>query len=54
MIELIISATARCISISSSVPTHSHGRRGVAKNPHNLVLRQQPAIVQGKQERLAD
>lgn len=30
------------------------GRRGVAKNPHNLVLRQQPAIVQGKEESLAD
>ena len=29
-------------------------RGGVAKNPHDLVLRQQPAIVQGKQERLAD
>ncbi len=30
------------------------GRRGVTKHPHDLMLRQQPAIVQGKQERLAD
>jgi hypothetical protein len=30
------------------------GRCGVAKNPHDLVLRQHPTIVQGKQERLAD
>ncbi|MBV2359153.1 hypothetical protein KUH32_05150 [Thalassococcus sp. CAU 1522] len=30
------------------------GRRGVAKNPQDLVLRQHRAIVQGKQERLAD
>jgi len=29
-------------------------RRGVAKNPHNFVLRKQPSIVHGKQERLAD
>jgi hypothetical protein len=30
------------------------GRCGVAKNPHDLVLRQQSAIVHGKQQRLAD
>ncbi len=30
------------------------GRRGVTKNPHDLMLRQQSVIVHGKQERLAD
>ena len=30
------------------------GRRGVAKNPHDLVIRQQPALFHGKQERFAD
>ena len=55
MIALIKSATARCFSVSMfGADGVLMGRCGVAKNPHDLVLRQQSAIVHGKQERLAD
>jgi len=55
MIALIKSATTRRFSFFEfSADGVLTGRRCVAKHAHDLLLRQQPAIAQRKQERLAD